>query len=137
MWSFFPWRRKSSRVIIRDAVEVRLRMLIPYIEQWPQVGISLNDIMGIGYQSFSFLQVTWNITFTWFTWLCFHLQAMGLMLLPYNAPDAAKNVAYLVDEIWYHAGDTSTDVRTWKCNKAKNDQNFFVSFFLYIQIFAL
>ena len=37
---------------------------------------------------------------------------MGLMLLPHNAPDAAKNVAYMVDEIWYHAGDTSTDVRT-------------------------
>ena len=35
---------------------------------------------------------------------------MGLMLLPHNAPDAAKNVAYMVDEIWYHAGDTSTDV---------------------------
>ena len=32
------------------------------------------------------------------------------MLLPHNAPDAAKNVAYMVDEIWYHAGDTSTDV---------------------------
>ena len=31
------FRRKSSRVIIRDAVEVRLRMLIPYIGQWPQV----------------------------------------------------------------------------------------------------
>jgi len=64
--------RKSSRMIIRDAVEVRLRMLIPYIGQWPQ--------------------------------------AMGLMLLPHNAPDAAKNVAYMVDEIWYHAGDTSTDI---------------------------
>ncbi|XP_068724328.1 ubiquinone biosynthesis protein COQ9-B, mitochondrial-like [Montipora capricornis] len=64
--------RKSSRVIIRDAVEVRLRMLIPYIGQWPQ--------------------------------------AMGLMLLPYNAPDSAKNIAYMVDEIWYHAGDTSTDI---------------------------
>ena len=37
---------------------------------------------------------------------------MGLMLLPQNAPDAMKNVAYMVDEIWYHAGDTSTDVRT-------------------------
>lgn len=37
-------------------------------------------------------------------------QAMGLMLLPQNAPDAMKNVAYLVDEIWYHAGDTSTDI---------------------------
>ena len=36
---------------------------------------------------------------------------MGLMLLPQNAPDAMKNVAYMVDEIWYHAGDTSTDVR--------------------------
>ena len=31
------FRRKSSRVIIRDALEVRLRMLIPYIGQWPQV----------------------------------------------------------------------------------------------------
>jgi len=53
-----------------------------------------------------------NIYFICITVPCFHLQAMGLMLLPYNAPDAAKNVAYLVDEIWYHAGDTSTDVRT-------------------------
>lgn len=35
---------------------------------------------------------------------------MGLLLLPQNAPDAMKNVAYMVDEIWYHAGDTSTDV---------------------------
>ena len=34
-----------------------------------------------------------------------------MMLLPQNAPDAIKNVAYMVDEIWYHAGDTSTDVR--------------------------
>lgn len=42
----------------------------------------------------------------------FCTQAMGLMLLPQNAPDALKNVAYLVDEIWYHAGDTSTDVRS-------------------------
>ena len=24
-------------MIIRDAVEIRLRMLIPYIDQWPQV----------------------------------------------------------------------------------------------------
>ena len=41
---------------------------------------------------------------------CVLLQAMGLMLLPQNAPDAIRNVAYMVDEIWYHAGDTSTDV---------------------------
>ncbi len=41
---------------------------------------------------------------------------MGLMLLPQNAPDAVKNVAYMVDEIWYHAGDTSTDVRAQECN---------------------
>ena len=41
------------------------------------------------------------------------MQAMGLMLLPQNAPDATKNVAYMVDEIWYHAGDTSTDVRSY------------------------
>jgi len=40
---------------------------------------------------------------------------MGLMLLPQNAPDAMKNVAYMVDEIWYHAGDTSTDVSIQHC----------------------
>ena len=30
---------KSSRMIIRDALEVRLRMLIPYIDLWPQVRV--------------------------------------------------------------------------------------------------
>ena len=42
-------------MIIRDAVEVRLRMLIPYIEQWPQVGISLNDYYGNWISVFFFL----------------------------------------------------------------------------------
>lgn len=55
---------------------------------------------------------------------------MGLMLLPHNAPDAAKNVAYLVDEIWYHAGDTSTDVRTWKYTKANKIIKSFCQLFL-------
>ena len=38
------------------------------------------------------------------------LQAMAVMLLPQNSPDALRNVAHMVDDIWYHAGDTSTDV---------------------------
>ena len=46
------------------------------------------------------------------------------MLLPQNAPDAIRNVAHMVDEIWYHVGDTSTDVSncfiyTW-WNRLKN-----------------
>merc|ERR1739846_218156 len=56
--------RRSSSVIIRNAVEERLRMVTPFIDSWPK--------------------------------------AMGLMLLPQNAPDAVRNVAYMVDEIWYH-----------------------------------
>ncbi|EDO32539.1 predicted protein [Nematostella vectensis] len=71
--------RPRSSVVIRDALETRLRMVIPYISTWPQ--------------------------------------AMQLMMRPENAPDALKNVAYMVDEIWYHAGDTSTDYN-WYTKRA-------------------
>lgn len=30
-------RKKSTEVFIRDALETRLRMLIPYLSKWPQV----------------------------------------------------------------------------------------------------
>ncbi|KAK3747035.1 hypothetical protein QZH41_017809 [Actinostola sp. cb2023] len=65
-------RRRRASVIIRDAVEIRLRMIIPYMDSWPKV--------------------------------------MRLMTIPQNAPDALKAVSYMVDDIWYHAGDTSTDI---------------------------
>ena len=29
---------------------------------------------------------------------------------PENAPAALESLAHMVDEVWYHAGDTSTDV---------------------------
>ncbi|KAJ3093208.1 hypothetical protein HK102_000009 [Quaeritorhiza haematococci] len=38
-------------------------------------------------------------------------EALALMALPQNAPNALKNLAELVDEIWFLAGDRSTDVR--------------------------
>ncbi|WAR12436.1 COQ9-like protein [Mya arenaria] len=59
------------RPFIRDAVETRLRMIIPYMDKWPQ--------------------------------------AMGIMALPQNAPGALVHLKDLTDEIWYHAGDQSTD----------------------------
>lgn len=37
-------------------------------------------------------------------------QVMRLMAMPQNAPNAIQAVSYMVDDIWYHAGDTSTDV---------------------------
>ena len=37
-------------------------------------------------------------------------QAIGIMSLPQNIPEALSNLTNLTDEIWYHAGDTSTDV---------------------------
>jgi len=40
---------------------------------------------------------------------------MRLMAMPQNAPDALKAVSYMVDDIWYHAGDTSTDVSWDPC----------------------
>ena len=42
-----------------------------------------------------------------------NLQAMGILALPPNAPEALQNLTSLVDEIWYHAGDKSTDVSTF------------------------
>ncbi|XP_052232393.1 ubiquinone biosynthesis protein COQ9, mitochondrial-like isoform X8 [Dreissena polymorpha] len=64
---------------IRDAVEARLRMIIPYIDRWPQ--------------------------------------AMGILALPPNAPQALKNLGDLTDEIWYYTGDTSTDFN-WYTKRA-------------------
>ncbi|CAH1779004.1 unnamed protein product [Owenia fusiformis] len=64
--------KKGTTKLIRWALETRLRMIIPYIDTWPQ--------------------------------------AMGIMTLPQNAPTAWQNLANLVDEIWYHAGDRSTDM---------------------------
>lgn len=66
-----PERKKGTGRIVRDAVELRLRMLIPYINKWPQ--------------------------------------AMALMALPQNAPEAIRASWTLVDDIWYFAGDRSTD----------------------------
>lgn len=36
-------------------------------------------------------------------------QAMAMMALPQNAPEAFSNLLNLTDDIWFYAGDTSTD----------------------------
>ncbi|CAG5958358.1 unnamed protein product [Menidia menidia] len=64
--------KKKTADFLRDAVETRLRMYIPYMETWPQ--------------------------------------AMSILLLPHNIPDSLKHLSTLVDDIWYYAGDRSTDV---------------------------
>lgn len=66
-----PERKKGTGRIIRDAVELRLRMIIPYVGKWPQ--------------------------------------AMALMALPQNAREAMCSSWTMVDDIWYYAGDRSTD----------------------------
>lgn len=38
------------------------------------------------------------------------LQAMSILLLPHNIPDSLKHLSTMVDDIWYYAGDRSTDV---------------------------
>ncbi|XP_058501527.1 ubiquinone biosynthesis protein COQ9, mitochondrial isoform X1 [Solea solea] len=63
---------KHTSDLLRDAVETRLRMYIPYIQTWPQ--------------------------------------AMSILLLPHNIPDSLKHLSNMVDDIWYYAGDRSTDV---------------------------
>ena len=39
-----------------------------------------------------------------------YVQAVRLLMHPDNAPTAMESLAHMVDEVWYHAGDTSTDV---------------------------
>ncbi|KAL4623561.1 ubiquinone biosynthesis protein COQ9, mitochondrial isoform X1 [Arapaima gigas] len=70
---------KEIAQFLRDAVETRLRMLIPYIDSWPQ--------------------------------------AMSILLLPHNIPDSLKHLSTLVDDIWYYAGDRSTDLN-WYTRRA-------------------
>lgn len=70
---------KKTSDFLRDAVETRLRMYIPYIETWPQ--------------------------------------AMSLLLLPHNIPESLKHLSTLVDDIWYYAGDRSTDMN-WYTKRA-------------------
>ncbi|XP_042267858.1 ubiquinone biosynthesis protein COQ9, mitochondrial isoform X2 [Thunnus albacares] len=70
---------KKTADFLRDAIETRLRMYIPYIETWPQ--------------------------------------AMSLLLLPHNIPDSLKHLSTLVDDIWYYAGDRSTDMN-WYTKRA-------------------
>lgn len=35
---------------------------------------------------------------------------MSILLLPHNIPESLKHLSTLVDDIWYYAGDRSTDV---------------------------
>lgn len=70
---------KQTADFLRDAVETRLRMLVPYLDSWPQ--------------------------------------AMSILLLPHNIPDALKHLSTLVDDIWYYAGDRSTDMN-WYTKRA-------------------
>uniref|UniRef100_A0A1A7X2H3 Ubiquinone biosynthesis protein n=1 Tax=Iconisemion striatum TaxID=60296 RepID=A0A1A7X2H3_9TELE len=70
---------KKTAEFLRDAIETRLRMCIPYIETWPQ--------------------------------------AMSVLLLPHNIPDSLKHLSTMVDDIWYYAGDRSTDMN-WYTKRA-------------------
>ncbi|XP_023673026.2 ubiquinone biosynthesis protein COQ9-B, mitochondrial-like isoform X2 [Paramormyrops kingsleyae] len=70
---------KKTAEFLREAVETRLRMLVPYIDTWPQ--------------------------------------AMSILLLPHNIPESLKHLSTLVDDIWYYAGDRSTDMN-WYTRRA-------------------
>ncbi|XP_074533043.1 ubiquinone biosynthesis protein COQ9, mitochondrial [Halichoeres trimaculatus] len=71
--------KKRTADFLRDAVETRLRMHIPYIDSWPQ--------------------------------------AMSILLLPHNIPNSLKHLSTLVDDIWFYAGDRSTDMN-WYTKRA-------------------
>jgi ubiquinone biosynthesis protein COQ9 len=72
-------RENRTQIIIRKSLEVRLRMLIPYIDNWHQ--------------------------------------AMALMALPQNAPEALQNLFTMVDDIWFSCDDRTTDF-SWYTKRA-------------------
>lgn len=49
---------------------------------------------------------------------------MAILAIPQNTPEAASNLMDLTDEIWFHAGDTSTDVR-YACEMNGKKNNWF------------
>ncbi|XP_063221381.1 ubiquinone biosynthesis protein COQ9, mitochondrial-like isoform X3 [Bacillus rossius redtenbacheri] len=65
------YKQMETQLFIRNAVETRLRMIIPYIDKWPQ--------------------------------------ALAIQSLPTNVPASLANLLTTVDDIWYYAGDKSTD----------------------------
>ncbi|XP_057309198.1 ubiquinone biosynthesis protein COQ9-B, mitochondrial-like [Hydractinia symbiolongicarpus] len=69
----------STSDFIEEAVKMRLKMIIPYIDTWPQ--------------------------------------ALTLLASPIAVADCLENGANMVDEIWYHAGDVSTDMN-WYTKRA-------------------
>lgn len=71
--------KPSTREFIGYALEARLRMILPYIDTWPQ--------------------------------------AMAIQTLPQNAVESWTNLANLVDEVWYYAGDRSVDFN-WYTKRA-------------------
>ncbi|XP_063052722.1 ubiquinone biosynthesis protein COQ9, mitochondrial [Engraulis encrasicolus] len=71
--------KKKTAEFLRDAVETRLRMLMPVIDTWPQ--------------------------------------AMSILILPHNIPHSLKHLSTLMDDIWYYAGDRSTDMN-WYTKRA-------------------
>ncbi|XP_078063752.1 ubiquinone biosynthesis protein COQ9, mitochondrial, partial [Mustelus asterias] len=70
--------KKTDR-LVKDAVEARLRMVIPYIDTWPK--------------------------------------AMSILLLPQNITESLRSLTNMVDEVWYYAGDRSTDSK-WYTKRA-------------------
>lgn len=97
------FRQKKTADFLRDAVETRLRMNIPYIDTWPQVKSSCSQVLGeIAGRGPEGKKLIWSSS------LC--LKAMSILLLPYNIPDSLKHLSTMVDDIWYYAGDRSTDV---------------------------
>lgn len=69
----FDFSKAELVKFLSNAIKIRLSMIQPYLDQWPQ--------------------------------------AMALLSKPSNAPQALSNLMTLVDDICFHAGDRSIDVR--------------------------
>lgn len=104
---FGSCRPKKTAEFLRDAVETRLRMLIPYIDTWPQVSLHYMPQKVISSIIICCPQTKC---------MCMSVfQAMSILILPHNIPHSLKHLSTLMDDIWYYAGDRSTDVSSLVC----------------------
>lgn len=94
---------------IRAGVRTRLEAVIPVRKTWAQVCLCSGlepRYFTTGY-SYSLLNHRWTDCCA----LQHAQQAMALGALPQNALSTAQHLGVMADEIWYLAGDRSTDLQ--------------------------
>ncbi|XP_037671761.1 ubiquinone biosynthesis protein COQ9, mitochondrial isoform X1 [Choloepus didactylus] len=117
--------KKKTDQFLRDVVETRLRMLIPYIEHWPRLSslpipnamdgesdwASLRRESAPGSNQLQPGLLAARRLLQW------EQMALSILMLPHNIPPSLNLLTSMVDDMWHYAGDQSTDFN-WYTRRA-------------------